>query len=123
MPEADAVLPEGVKIKATIHWVSASDALDAEVRLYDTLLTIENLGDLPDGATWTDYLNPNSLTVLQGCKVERALADAKPESPVQFERIGYFVADSRDSRSEALVFNQTVGLRDEWTKIQKKGDG
>ena len=122
LPEEGAALPEGVKVKATIQWVSAADAVEAEVRLYDTLLTIEDLADVPAGTTWTEYLNPESLTVLTGCRVEPALAGATPDAPVQFERIGYFVADSRDSRPGRLVFNRTVGLRDEWSKVQKQGD-
>ena len=107
---------QGRKVKGTIHWVSAAHALDAEVRLYDTLFTKPRPDDDDD---WTTALNPASLVALRGAKVEPALAAAAPETRVQFERQGYFCVDARDSRPGALVFNRTVGLRDTWARIEK----
>ncbi len=112
--------PDGRKVKATIHWVSAAHAVDAEVRLYDTLFTHEDPEDLPEGADFTSGLNPASLETLKGCKLEAALAGAAPGAPVQFERVGYFVADARDSKPGALVFDRTVTLKDAWARIEKK---
>src|SRR5882762_7153586 len=100
--------PDGRKVKSTIHWVSAAHAITAEVRLYETLFTAENPDDLPEGADFTSGLNPGSLAVLTDCRVERALADAKPGAPLQFERVGYFVADPRDSQPGRPVFLRTV---------------
>ncbi len=111
--------PDGRKVKATLHWVSAQNALDTEVRLYDNLFTKENPDDVPEGKDFTANLNPNSLEVLTGCKVEPSLTGAEALSRYQFERLGYFCVDS-DSSPESLVFNRTVGLRDTWAKIQKK---
>jgi glutaminyl-tRNA synthetase len=111
--------PDGRKVKATIHWVSAAHALDAEVRLYDTLFTSENPDDVPEGEDFTAGLNSGSLEILSGCKLEPALAEAKPGTPVQFERLGYFAADP-DSREGALVFDRTVTLKDAWTRIEKR---
>jgi glutaminyl-tRNA synthetase len=113
--------PDGRKVKATLHWVSARHALDAEVRLYDTLFTVRDPMDVPEGADWKTFLNPRSLEVIPWAKIEPALASAAPESRWQFERLGYFVADRRDSRPGALVFNRTVTLRDEWVKLVKAG--
>jgi glutaminyl-tRNA synthetase len=110
---------DGRKVKAAIHWVSAAHAADAEVRLYDTLFASENPDDIPDGEDFTSGLNPNSLEVLAGCKLEPSLAEATPGAPVQFERLGYFVADS-DSKPGAPVFNRTVTLKDPWARIEKK---
>jgi glutaminyl-tRNA synthetase len=109
--------PDGRKVKGTIHWVSARHAIEAEVRLYDRLFTVES----PDGgdSDFLTHLNPDSLNVLTGCKLEPALAEAAPGEGIQFERIGYFSADARDGRPEAPVFNRTVGLRDSWAKSQK----
>ena len=109
--------PDGRKVKATLHWVSAQHALDATVKLYDNLFTKEN----PDEADndFTENLNPDSLKVQTGCKVEPALAEAKHLDRFQFERIGYFCVDT-DSKPGELVFNKTVGLKDTWAKIQKK---
>lgn len=106
--------PDGRKVRGTIHWVNAIDCLDAEVRMYDDLFTVED----PDGAEgeFTDYINPESLVVLKGCKVEKALGSAKPEDRFQFMRQGYFCADSKDSREDALVFNRAVGLKDSFKK-------
>jgi glutaminyl-tRNA synthetase len=111
--------PDGRKVKATLHWVSADHALDTEVRLYDHLFTKENPEDVEEGRDFTANLNPNSLTVLSGCKIEPSVADAKPLDRFQFERLGYFCTDP-DSRSNKLVFNKTVGLKDTWAKIQQK---
>ncbi len=115
--------PDGRKVKTTLHWVSARDAVDAEVRLYDTLFTVRDPGSVPEGADWKSALNPASLEVLKGAKLEPTLKDAAPESRWQFERLGYFVADRRDSKPGAPVFNRTVTLRDEWAKIVKAGRG
>jgi glutaminyl-tRNA synthetase len=115
--------PDGRKVKATLHWVSAAHALAAEVRLYDHLFTKENPDDVPEGQTYTANLNPKSLEVLRDCKVEPGLAVARPGDRFQFERLGYFCVDSKDSRPGALVFNRTVTLKDTWAKVQKKGQG
>jgi glutaminyl-tRNA synthetase len=104
------------KPKGTIHWVSAANALDAEVRLYDVLFTEEE----PSSENWKQSLNPHSLKVVHA-KVEPTLRDAEPGEPLQFERIGYFTVDSRDSKPQALVFNRTVGLKDSWSKAKGKG--
>jgi glutaminyl-tRNA synthetase len=111
--------PDGRKVKATIHWVSAARAVDAEVRLYDTLFTSEVPDDVPEGGDFTDGLNPGSLEVRTGCKIEPALTSAVPGEPLQFERLGYFVADP-DSRPGAPVFDRTVTLKDSWARIEKK---
>ncbi len=111
--------PDGRKVKGTLHWVSAKHAVDAEVRVYDHLFTTENPNDAPDGQDFTANLNPNSLQVMRGCKLEPSLKNAKPEQRFQFERLGYFCADNKDSKPDALVFNKTVGLRDSWAKKQK----
>jgi glutaminyl-tRNA synthetase len=111
--------PDGRKVKATLHWVSARHAAEAEVRLYDTLFTVRDPGTVPEGTDWKSTLNPNSLEVLDRAKIEPGLADAGPESRWQFERMGYFVADRRDSKPGRPVFNRTVTLRDEWAKIVK----
>jgi len=111
--------PDGRKPKATLHWVSAGHALDAEVRLYDQLFTKENPDDVEEGKTFLDCLNSDSLNVLTGCKVEPSLKDSKPLDRWQFERLGYFCTDY-DSTQEKPVFNKTVGLKDTWAKIQKK---
>ena len=110
--------PDGRKVKATLHWVSAQHALDAEVRLYDNLFTKENPDDAPEGEDFTANLNPNSLEVLTDCKLEPSLAGADALTRYQFERLGYFCVDS-DSTADKPVFNRTVGLRDTWAKIQK----
>ena len=110
--------PDGRKVKATLHWVSAPHALKAEVRLYDNLFAKENPDKVEEGQDFTANLNPDSLEVLTDCCVEPSLADAKVLDRVQFERLGYFCVDP-DSRPGAPVFNRTVGLRDTWAKIQK----
>jgi len=110
--------PDGRKVRATIHWVSADNSFPAEVRLYDRLLK-EADPAMEEDSDFVDYLNPNSLEILTSCRVERSLAGAKPESRFQFERTGYFCVDSVDSSGKALVFNQTVTLRDSWARISK----
>lgn len=104
-------------MKSTIHWVSAKEALDADVRLYDHLLMTAIPGEV-EGREFTELLNPNSLEVVTGCKVEPSLAGAVPGSRYQFERQGYFCVDP-DSANGKLVFNRTVALRDSWSKIEK----
>jgi len=108
--------PDGRKVKATLHWIDASSAVNAEVRLYDHLFA----NPAPTAATYEADLNPNSLVTLRDCKLEPALAEAVVGEPVQFERLGYFCAD-RDSAPGSLVFNRTVGLRDLWAKVQAAG--
>ncbi len=112
--------PDGRKVDATLHWVSAAHSVPAEVRLYDRLFRIAD--PLGGDADFTEYLNPKSLEVLSGCRVEPSLAKAAPESRFQFERLGYFFVDPVDSRDSALVFNRTVTLRDSWAKIAGKGE-
>jgi glutaminyl-tRNA synthetase len=110
--------PDGRKVQGTLHWVSAAHALDAEVRLYDRLFAVPDPGDVAEGQTFLDNLNPNSIEVLTGCKVEPSLGSAKPGDRFQFERMGYFCVDT-DSSSGKLVFNRTATLRDTWAKIEK----
>jgi len=110
--------PDGRKVKSTMHWVSATHAVDAEVRLYDTLFTRKNPNDESEGLDFTAYVNPNSLEILTGCKLEPGLRTAAVGARYQFERLGYFCVDP-DSTPEALVFNRTVPLRDTWAKIEK----
>ena len=111
--------PDGRKVKATLHWVSASHAVPAEVRLYGHLFSKENPADVKEGEDFKASLNPRSLEVLTGCRVEPGLAGAPPGARYQFERLGYFCVDSRDSSPDALVFNRTVTLRDTWARIRK----
>jgi len=111
--------PDGRKVKATLHWLSANHSLEAEVRLYDHLFFKPNPNDVKDGDDFKDYLNPNSLETLTSCRVEPSLKSATPGSRYQFERLGYFCVDSGESSEEKLVFNRTVTLRDQWAKIQK----
>ncbi len=113
--------PDGRRVKATLHWVSAPHSLAAEVRLYDHLFTKADPNDGEDGRDFKDYLNPNSLETLTSCRVEPSLAGAAPGSIYQFERQGYFCVDSVDSSHEALVFNRTVTLRDTWSRLEKAG--
>ena len=111
--------PDGRKVKGTLHWVSAAHALQAEVRIYDTLFTAENPGSKT--GNMLDDVNPNSLTVLKHCQLEPALAETIPGETVQFERLGYFCADiDSETTSSRLVFNRTTGLRDTWAKVQKQ---
>ncbi len=112
--------PDGRKIKATIHWVSARHAVDAEVRLYDHLFKTETPDDVPEGVDYKVNLNPQSLVTVPAAKLEPGLAAAAPGARYQFERLGYFCADSKDSQPGAPVFNRTVTLRDTWARIEKK---
>jgi glutaminyl-tRNA synthetase len=110
--------PDGRKVKATIHWVSAAHAVGAEVRLYDRLFDVED----PSDDDWLSHLNAHSLEVVRDAKLEPSLAAAEPGSRWQFERLGYFCADPVDSRPGALVFNRTVTLRDTWAKIANRAE-
>ncbi len=110
--------PDGRKVKATLHWVSADHAVSAEVRLYDRLFDRENPADESDGRDFTDHLNANSLESLFPCYLEPALGDAAPLDNYQFERLGYFCLDNRDATADRPVFNRTVTLRDTWAKIK-----
>jgi glutaminyl-tRNA synthetase len=112
---------DGRKVKGTIHWVSATAGVPAEVRLYDRLFTTPNPDDIGEGERFTDYLNPASLTVLANSMVEPSIAAAQPGERFQFERQGYFVVDPVDSRPDALVFNRVVELRDSWGKASNDG--
>jgi glutaminyl-tRNA synthetase len=109
--------PDGRKVKATLHWVSAAHAVEAEVRLYDRLFRSEDPGSAAD---YRADLNPASLQVLRDCKLEPSVAGAAPGTRYQFERLGYFCVDP-DSTPETLVFNRTVTLKDTWAKIQARG--
>jgi glutaminyl-tRNA synthetase len=114
---------DGRKVRGTSHWVSADHAVDAEVRIYDHLFSTEDPDDVPDGGTFIDNLNPESLVVLKSCKLEQGLDQAKPGERFQFLRQGYFCVDP-DSTPEAPVFNRTVALRDTWSRMdqaRKKG--
>ena len=111
--------PDGRKVKSTIHWVSAEQAVDAEVRIYETLFNREDPNVVPEGQDFTVNLNPNSLEVVAGAKLEPSLRDAAPGSRYQFERLGYFAVDP-DSTGDKPVFNRTVALRDTWAKIEAK---
>jgi glutaminyl-tRNA synthetase len=121
-PETKSGMPgAGRKVKATIHWVAAQTAVDAEVRLYDRLFVKENPDEAEEGKDFLSNLNPNSLQVLTGCKVEPMLGQAKPGERFQFERLGYFCADVRDAKPGAPVFNRIVTLKDAWAKIEQQG--
>ena len=109
---------DGRKVRGTSHWVSAAHAVDAEVRIYDHLFSTEDPDDVPDGGVFTDNLNPESLVVMKGCKLEQGLGKANPGERFQFLRMGYFVVDS-DSTPEAPVFNRTVALRDTWARMDQ----
>jgi glutaminyl-tRNA synthetase len=117
--------PDGRSPKATLHWVSAAHAVSGEVRLYDTLFTKRDAGEIDEaadeGADWKSNLNPKSLEILTGCRLEPSLKNAAPGSRFQFERTGYFCGDLKDSSTDKLVFNRTVILRDTWAKITKAG--
>ena len=105
---------DGRKVKGTIHWLSAEYARRADVMLYDYLFTLENIDDMPEGKTYGDYLNPNSVTKLEGCMIEPSLADAAPGERFQFVRNGYYVKDTKN----ADTFNRIVGLKDSYPKKQ-----
>ena len=111
--------PDGRKVKATLHWVSAAHAVEGEVRLYDRLFTVPDPLDVPEGEDWTANVNPNSLVVLTGCKLEPSLGDVEPGERFQFERKGYVCVDP-DTKPGAPVFNRTVTLRDTWAKLQQR---
>ena len=111
--------PDGRKVKGTLHWVSCAHAVDTEVRLFDHLFTLENPSAVPEGENWLDYINPNSMRVLQS-KAEPLLASANADDRFQFFRHGYFCVDSQDSKPGHLVVNRTVGLKDSWAKEQAK---
>jgi len=111
--------PDGRKVKSTIHWVSTKHAVSAEVRLYEKLFTKSDPNDYPDGGSFLDNLNPDSLEVITDAKLEPSLAKAKAGDRFQFERVGYFCLDS-DSTASKLVFNRTLSLKDSWAKIEKK---
>ena len=111
--------PDGRKVKGTIHWVSAKYALPAEVRLYEQLFSVADPNNVPEGKTFLDYINPDSLRTVSA-RLEPAMAQIRTGETVQFERVGYFCKD-RDSTDELPVFNRTVTLRDTWAKIEKKG--
>jgi glutaminyl-tRNA synthetase len=111
--------PDGRKVKATLHWVSADHALKAKVRLYDRLFTKANPNEVEEGKDFTSNVNSESLDVLTSCQIEPSLKDAVPGNRYQFERLGYFCVDP-DSSKNLLVFNRTVSLRDTWAKIEKR---
>jgi glutaminyl-tRNA synthetase len=111
--------PDGRRVKATLHWVSAPHAHPVEVRLYDRLFSVEDPESVPEGRTFLDYINPTSLEVVAGCQAEASLAGAAVSARFQFERIGYFCVDP-DSTPAALIFNRTVSLRDAWAKIEQR---
>ena len=106
---------DGRKVKGTIHWVSAAHAIDADLYLYDNLFTLENVNDVPEGTDYLDYLNPDSLKKLTGCKLEPSLADAKEGDRFQFVRMGYYCKDRESGR-----FNRIVTLKDSFAKTLKK---
>jgi len=109
----------GRKVKGTIHWVSAAESVTAEVRLFDRMFTVVNPDAGRDGRSFTEFLNPDSLSVANECRIEPGLATVVPGAQVQFERLGYFVADVKDSTPGQPVFNRVVTLRDSWAKIEK----
>jgi glutaminyl-tRNA synthetase len=110
---------DGRKVRGTLHWVSAAQALESEVRLYDHLFTKPNPDDAAQDEGFKSYLNPDSLEILDSCKLEPSLARAAPGSRYQFLRLGYFCVDAKDSVQDKPVFNRTVTLRDTWAKIEK----
>jgi glutaminyl-tRNA synthetase len=111
--------PDGRKVKSTMHWVSAAHAIEAEIRIYENLFSKPDPYDLPEGGDIFDNLNPNSLEIVTGAKLEPSLANARVGDHYQFERVGYFCLDP-DSAAEKLVFNRTLPLKDSWAKIEKK---
>ena len=111
--------PDGRKVDATIHWVSAAHGVPAEVRLYDRLFRVAD--PLATASDYMEHLNPGSIEILNSCRLEPSLAGAAPGSAFQFERAGYFCVDAVDSKTESLVFNRTVTLRDAWARIAEKG--
>jgi len=119
-PETRSGMPQARrKVKGTLHWVSAQHAYSAEVRLFDHLFRVMDPNDVEEGEDWHDHLNPQALEVLRNCQLEPSLADAEPGAHFQFERLGYFVVDSKDSTPGNPIFNRAVPLRDSWAKIEK----
>jgi glutaminyl-tRNA synthetase len=112
--------PDGRKVRGTLHWVSATHAIEAEVRLYDRLFMKPNPNEGKEGTDFKNHINSKSLETLTAARLEPSLAGAIPGSRYQFERLGYFCVDPVDSSENALVFNRTVTLRDSWAKIEKK---
>jgi glutaminyl-tRNA synthetase len=112
--------PDGRKVQGTIHWVSVERGVDCTLRLYDKLFTIPDPDDVPEGQDFTSVLNPESLVVVKGAKIEPSVTRDEPGSRYQFERTGYFVGDEVDSKPGSLVFNRTVTLRDTWAKIKDR---
>jgi glutaminyl-tRNA synthetase len=112
--------PDGRKVQGTIHWVSASQALDCELRLYDKLFTVPDPDDVPEGEDFLSVVNPESLVVVTGAKIEPSVAKDPLGTRYQFERTAYFISDPIDSREGRLVFNRTVTLRDSWAKVKGK---
>ena len=111
--------PDGRKVKATLHWVSAAHSIISEVRLYDNLLLKENADDVEEGRDFRSCINPNSLETLTSCRLEPGLSNVLPGERYQFERMGYFCVDP-DSSDARKVFNRTVTLKDTWAKVKKK---
>ena len=120
LPDSLGARPDGVKVWAAIHWVDATRSIPVEVRLYDRLFATPDPYDFPEGGSFLDNLNPNSLTIMSHARVEPSILDDPPDTRYQFERLGYFIQDSEDSRSDALVFNRIITLRDSWTKKQQQ---
>jgi glutaminyl-tRNA synthetase len=114
--------PDGRKVKATIHWVSAAHAVDGEVRIYENLFAKEDPSDVAEGEDVLDNLNPNSMEIITDAKLEPSLANAVAGTRYQFERLGYFCVDS-DSKPGKPVFNRTVALKDAWARVEKKQKG
>jgi glutaminyl-tRNA synthetase len=112
--------PDGRKIKGTIHWVSCSQAIIAQARLYEPLFTLRNPEDVPEGVDYKTNINPKSLEIIEQVYCEPSLAVAPAGRRYQFERIGYFFLDSKISSSQKMVFNRIVTLKDTWAKIEKK---
>ena len=110
--------PDGRKVKGTLHWVSGQHSIPAKVRLYDRLFLKEDPEEANDD--FTDNINPESLVTLDNCRVEKSLENAGAGDTFQFERLGYFCIDSRDSSPDQLIFNRTITLRDTWAKLKKK---
>ncbi len=111
--------PDGRKVKGTLHWVSAAHALEVQVNLYEHLFVKDNPNAAEEGKDFVDYLNPNSLEILENCMIEPSLTAANPGDRYQFERLGYFCVDTKDSAQQSPVFNRIVTLRDTWAKILK----
>jgi glutaminyl-tRNA synthetase len=111
--------PDGRRVKATLHWVSAGHAVPIRIRLYDRLFLVEDPESASEGRTFLDHLNPNSLEQIDGCLGEPSLSTLRPDARVQFERLGYFCVDL-DSKPHALLFNRTVSLKDTWARIQNR---